>query len=146
MKVVLLQDVKDIGKKDQVVSVSDGYARNFLLPRKLAKEATDAVMKDVAIKESAKQHHKQEEIKAAEEVKAKINGKTITIKAKAGKEGKLFGAVTTKDVAQAIKEQLKVDIDKKKLVMKDIKTFMRCECEVKIYPEIHAKITVNVEE
>lgn len=146
MKVVLLQDVKSIGKKDTVVTVSDGYARNFLLPRKLAVEATAAAMNDVKTKESAKAHHKREEIKAAEEIKAKIDGKTVTIKAKAGKEGKLFGAVTTKDVADAIKQQLNVDIDKKKLVMNDIKTFMRCECEVKIYPEIHAKITVNVEE
>ena len=146
MKVVLLQDVKSIGKKDTVVTVSDGYARNFLLPRKLAVEATAAAMNDVKTKESAKAHHKREEIKAAEEIKAKIDGKTVTIKAKAGKEGKLFGAVTTKDVADAIKQRLKVDIDKKKLVMNDIKTFMRCECEVKIYPEIHAKITVNVEE
>ncbi len=146
MKVVLLQDVKSIGKKDTVVTVSDGYARNFLFPRKLAVEATAAAMNDVKTKESAKAHHKREEIKAAEEIKAKIDGKTVTIKAKAGKEGKLFGAVTTKDVADAIKQQLKVDIDKKKLVMNDIKTFMRCECEVKIYPEIHAKITVNVEE
>lgn len=146
MKVVLLQNVKSIGKKDTVVTVSDGYARNFLFPRKLAVEATAAAMNDVKTKESAKAHHKREEIKAAEEMKAKIDGKTVTIKAKAGKEGKLFGAVTTKDVADAIKQQLKVDIDKKKLVMNDIKTFMRCECEVKIYPEIHAKITVNVEE
>ena len=77
MKVVLLQDVRDIGKKDSVVTVSDGYARNFLFPRKLAKEATDAVMKDVRIKESARAHHKREEIKAAEELKAKIDGKEI---------------------------------------------------------------------
>ncbi len=146
MKVVLLQDVKDIGKKDTVVTVSDGYARNFLFPRKLAKEATAAVMTEVKTKESAKAHHKREEVKAANELKAKIEGKEVTIKAKAGKEGKLFGAVTTKDVALAIKNQLKVDIDKKKLVMKDIKTFSRVDCEVKIYPEIHAKITVNVVE
>ena len=86
MKVVLLQDVKDIGKKDQVVTVSDGYARNFLLPRKLAKEATAAVMDEVKTKESAKAHHKQEEINAATEVKNKINDKIITLKAKAGKK------------------------------------------------------------
>lgn len=146
MKVVLLQDVKDIGKKDSLVTVSDGYARNFLLPRKLAKEATSAVLNDVKIKESAKAHHKQEEVDAAKVVKVAIDGKAVTIKAKAGKEGKLFGAVTTKDVAQAIKEQLKIDIDKKKLVMADIKAYMAATCEVKIYPEIHAKITVNVEE
>lgn len=146
MKVVLLQDVKDIGKKDQVVNVSDGYARNFLLPRKLAKEATAAVMNDVKTKESAKAHHKREEVKAANELKAKLDGKVVTIKAKAGKEGKLFGAVTSKDVAAALKAQHKIEIDKKKIVMKDIKTFSRVDAEVKIYPEIHAKITVNVEE
>ena len=146
MKVVLLQDVKDIGKKDQVVNVSDGYARNFLLPRKLAKEATTAAMNDVKAKESAKAHHKREEVKAANELKAKLDGKEVTIKAKAGKEGKLFGAVTSKDVAVALKAQHKMDIDKKKIVMKDIKTFSRVDAEIKIYPEIQAKITVIVEE
>ena len=146
MKVVLLQDVKDIGKKDQVVNVSDGYARNFLLPRKLAKEATTSAMNDVKAKESAKAHHKREEIKAANELKAKLDGKEVTIKAKAGKEGKLFGAVTSKDVAAALKAQHKMDIDKKKIVMKDIKTFSRVDVEIKIYPEIQAKITVIVEE
>ena len=146
MKVVLLQDVKDIGKKDQVVNVSDGYARNFLLPRKLAKEATAAAMSDVKAKESARAHHKREEIKAANELKAMLNGKEVTIKAKAGKEGKLFGAVTSKDVAAAIKAQHKIEIDKKKIVMKVIKTFSRVDVEIKIYPKIQAKITVNVEE
>lgn len=146
MKVVLLQDVKDIGKKDQVVNVSDGYARNFLLPRKLAKEATTAAINDVKAKESAKAHHKREEVKAANELKAKLDGKEVTIKAKAGKEGKLFGAVTSKDVAAALKAQHKMDIDKKKIVMKDIKTFSRVDVEIKIYPEIQAKITVIVEE
>ena len=146
MKVVLLQDVKDIGKKDQVVNVSDGYARNFLLPRKLAKEATASVMNEVKTKESAKAHHKREEVKAANELKAKLDGKEVTIKAKAGKEGKLFGAVTSKDVAAALKAQHKIDIDKKKIVMKDIKTFSRVDAEIKIYPEIQAKITVIVEE
>ena len=146
MKVVLLQDVKDIGKKDQVVNVSDGYARNFLLPRKLAKEATTAAMNDVKAKESAKAHHKREEVKAANELKAKLDGKEVTIKAKAGKEGKLFGAVTSKDVSAALKAQHKMDIDKKKIVMKDIKTFSRVDVEIKIYPEIQAKITVIVEE
>ncbi|MBE6895395.1 MAG: 50S ribosomal protein L9 [Ruminococcaceae bacterium] len=146
MKVVLLQDVKSIGKKDQLVNVSDGYARNFLFPRKLAKEATAGAINDVKTKESAKAHHKQEEINAANEVKAKIDGKIVALKAKAGKEGKLFGAVTSKDVAAEMKKQLGVDIDKKKLVMDDIKLFGSYECTVKIYPEITAKITVKVEE
>ena len=112
MKVVLLQDVKSIGKKDQIVNVSDGYARNFLFPRKLAKEATAGAVNDVKIKESAKAHHKQEEINAATEVKNKINDKIITLKAKAGKEGKLFGAVTSKDVAEKLEKEFGVKIDK----------------------------------
>ena len=138
MKVVLLQDVKSIGKKDTVAEVSDGYARNFLFPRKLAVEATSQAMNVVKTKESANRHHKAEEIAAANEIKAKIDGKTVTIKAKAGKEGKLFGAVTSKDVADEIKKQLNVEIDKKK--------YSRVECTVKIYPEITAKIAVVVEE
>lgn len=146
MKVVLLQDVKSIGKKDQVVNVSDGYARNFLFPRKLAKEATQAAMNDVKTKESAKAHHKQEEINAANEVKAKIDDKIITLKAKAGKEGKLFGAVTSKDVSAEIEKVFGVKIDKKKIVMDDIKVFGSYICNVKVYPEITAKITVKVEE
>lgn len=145
MKVVLLQDVKSLGKKDEVVNVSDGYARNFLFPKKLAREATTAALNDVKTKEDAKAHHKREEIKAAQELKVALDGKAVVIKAKAGKEGKLFGAITTKDVAQAIKEQLGLDIDKKKLVMNDIKTYSKVECEARIYPEIHAKITVTVE-
>ncbi|MBQ6929541.1 MAG: 50S ribosomal protein L9 [Oscillospiraceae bacterium] len=146
MKVVLLQDVKSIGKKDQLVNVSDGYARNFLFPRKLAKEATAGAINDVKTKESAKAHHKQEEINAANEVKAKIDGKSVVLKAKAGKEGKLFGAVTSKDVAAEMKKLFGIDIDKKKLVMDDIKLFGSYDCTVKIYPEITAKITVRVEE
>ena len=146
MKVVLLQDVKSIGKKDQLVNVSDGYARNFLFPRKLAKEATAGAVNDVKIKESAKAHHKQEEINAATEVKNKINDKIITLKAKAGKEGKLFGAVTSKDVAEKLEKEFGVKIDKKKIVMDDIKLFGSYICNVKVYPEITAKITVKVEE
>lgn len=146
MKVVLLQDVKSIGKKDQVVNVSDGYARNFLFPRKLAKEATQAAMNDVKTKESAKAHHKQEEINAANEIKAKLDDKIITLKAKAGKEGKLFGAVTSKDVSTEIEKVFGIKIDKKKIVMDDIKVFGSYICNVKVYPEITAKITVKVEE
>ena len=146
MKVVLLQDVKSIGKKDQIVNVSDGYARNFLFPRKLAKEATAGAVNDVKIKESAKEHHKQEEIKAATALKNQLNDKIVTIKAKAGKEVKLFGAVTSKDVATELEKQFGIKIDKKKIVMDDIKIFGSQICTVKVYPEITAKITVKVEE
>ena len=138
MKVILLQDVKGTGKKDEIVNVSDGYARNFLFPRKLAKEATAGAINDVKTKEAAKAHHKQEEINAANELKAKIDGKIVALKAKAGKEGKLFGAVTSKDVASEIKKQFGVEVDKKKLVMDDIKVFGSYDCTVKLYPEIAA--------
>ncbi|MBQ1881622.1 MAG: 50S ribosomal protein L9 [Lachnospiraceae bacterium] len=146
MKVVLLQDVKSLGKKDSVVTVSDGYARNFLFPRKLAIEATAGAMNDVKNKERAAEYRKKEEIAAANELKAQIDGKTVTVHAKGGKDGKLFGAVTTKDVAKALSEQLGVNVDKKKISMEDIKTFSKREAEVKLYTEISAKVTVIVEE
>ena len=146
MKVVLLQDVKSLGKKDSVVNVSDGYARNFLFPRKLAVEATAGVMNDVKNKERAAEFRKKEEIAAANEIKAKIDGKTVTVHAKGGKDGKLFGAVTTKDVAKALSEQLGINVDKKKISMEDIKTFSKREAEIKLYTEIAAKVTVIVEE
>ena len=144
MKVVLLQDVKSIGKKDQIVNVSDGYARNFLFPRKLAKEATSGAVNDVKIKESAKAHHKQEEINAATEVKNKINDQIITLKAKAGKEGKLFGAVTSKDVAAELEKKFGVKIDKKRLDVDDIKSFGTYPVGAKLNHGVKASFYVHV--
>ncbi len=146
MKVVLLQDVKSLGKKDTVVNVSDGYARNFLFPRKLAVEATAAAMNEVKNKEEAAAYRKSESIAAAGRIKEKIDGKTVTVKARGGKDGKLFGAVTSKDVAKALSEQLGVEVDRKRIVMDDIKTFSRSEAEIKLYTDINAKVTVAVEE
>ena len=146
MKVVLLQDVKSLGKKDTVVNVSDGYARNFLFPRKLAVEATAAAMNEVKNKEEAAAYRKSESIAAAVRIKEKIDGKTVTVKARGGKDGKLFGAVTSKDVAKALSEQLGVEVDRKRIVMDDIKTFSRSEAEIKLYTDINAKVTVTVEE
>ena len=147
MKVVLLQDVKSIGKKDTVAEVSDGYARNFLFPRKLAVEATSQAMNVVKTKESANRHHKAEEIAAANEIKAKIDGKTVTIKAKAGKEGKLFGAVTSKDVADEIKKQLNVEIDKKKLQLAEpVRSLGVYKVPYKVHPKVTAELTVKVAE
>ena len=145
MKVVLLQDVKSIGKKDQIVNVSDGYARNFLFPRKLAKEATTGAVNDVKIKESAKAHHKQEEINAATEIKNKINDQIITLKAKAGKEGKLFGAVTSKEIAEAV-NNFGVEIDKKQIIMEsNIKSLGKYTIEAKFYTGVVTKFYVVVE-
>ena len=123
MKVILLADVKGHGKKGELCNVSDGYARNFLFPKKLAVEADNAAMSEFKSREEAKVHHKQEEIAAAKATAEKLNGKTVTMKAKAGAGGKLFGSVTTKEVAAEIKKSLGIEIDKKKMTMADIKNF-----------------------
>ncbi len=147
MKVVLKEDVKSIGKKGEVHEVSAGYARNFLFPRNLAVEADSAAMNEVKTKESAKEHHKAEEVAAAQELADKLNGKTITIHAKAGDSGRLFGAVTSKDIAAEAEKLAGAPIDKRKVNLKrEIKNYGSFEIEIKVYPNIAATITVNVEE
>lgn len=146
MKVVLLTDVKGHGKKGEVVEASDGYARNFLLPRGLAKEATKGALNEVKGKNEAKAYHKEQEVLAAKETAAKLEGGKVTIKSKAGENGKLFGKVTNQNVADAIKYQLHVVIDKRKVQLPDgIKTVGAHEVEIKVYPSISAKITVEIE-
>lgn len=146
MKVILKQDVKSLGKKGELVNASDGYARNFLFPKGLAVEANASAMNDFNNKESAKKFHKDEEIKAAQELADKLEGKTFKLTAKAGSNGKLFGSVTSKDVSKKIKEDLNTDIDKRKIVMQDIKSFGTVQAEVKVYQGISAKIFVQVTE
>jgi len=146
MKVILLADVKGHGKKGELCNVSDGYARNFLFPKKLAVEADNAAMSEFKSREQAKIHHKEEEIAAAKATAEKLNGKTVTMKAKAGAGGKLFGSVTTKEVATEIKNSLGIEIDKKKMTMADIKNFGEYTAEIKLYTGISAKITVVVTE
>lgn len=144
MKVVLLADVKGHGKKGELVEASDGYARNYLLPRGLAKEATKGVLNEVKGKSDAAAYHKEQEKKAAKEAADKLNGAKVTIKSKAGENGKLFGKVTNQNVADAIKYQLHIVIDKRKIVLPDgIKTIGSHSVEIKVYPEISAKITVE---
>lgn len=145
MKVVLLADVKGHGKKGEVVEASDGYARNFLFPKGLAKEATKGALNEVKSKNDAKAYHKEQEILAAKETAAKLEGCKVTIKSKAGENGKLFGKVTNQNVAEAIKYQLHVVVDKRKVQIPDgIKTTGDHSVEIKVYPEISAKITVEV--
>lgn len=146
MKVILKADVKSLGKKGDLVNTSDGYARNFLFPKGLAIEANATAMNDFNNKESAKKFHKAEEIKAANIVKDKLEGKTFKFTAKAGANGKLFGSVTAKDVAEEIKKSIGEDIDKRKISMQDIKAFGTVEAEVKVYQGIVAKIFVQVTE
>ncbi len=147
MKVVLKQDVKNLGKKDEVHDVSDGYARNFLFPRKLAVEANTSAMNEVRAKESSRKHHETVEREAAEAVAKKLEGATVVIKAKGGQSGRLFGAVTVKDIATELAKQ-GVEIDRRKLSVQvhEIKDFGRYEVTAKIYPGITAQFTCSVEE
>ena len=146
MKVVLLQDVKGLGKKGELVTASDGYVRNFLLPRKLAVEANGQAMSELKNRESSEKHRIETEIAAAKELAAKIEGKTVKLSAKAGANGKLFGSVTAKDVATAINTTFNTNIDKKKVNVEDIKTFGTYPVEVKLYNGISASLFVNAGE
>ena len=146
MKVILKEDVKGQGKKGQLVNVSDGYARNFLLPRGLAMEADAQAMNDLKNKEEAARHHAAMEKQNAEEAAKALKGKTVKLTAKAGSAGRLFGSVTTKEVAEGLKAQFQVEVDKRKISMADVKAFGSYEAVVKLYPGISAKITVMVGE
>ncbi len=146
MKVVLLQDVKGLGKKGELVNTSDGYARNFLFPRKLAMEANSQAMSELKNREASEKHRIETEIAAAKSSAAKIEGKTVKLSAKAGANGKLFGSVTSKDVAEAISKEYGLKLDKRKVVVDDIKTFGTYPVEVKLYNGISASMFVMVGE
>ncbi len=146
MKVVLLEDVKGHGKKGELCNVSDGYARNFLFPKKLAVAADAAALSELKSREDAKAHHKQEEIDAAKATAEKLNGKSVTVKAKAGNGGKLFGSVTSKEISEEIKNSFGITVDRKKMNVGDIKNFGEYTAEIKLYTGITAKITVKVTE
>ena len=147
MKVVLLKDVKGQGKKDEIVNVSDGYARNFLFPKGLAAEATNTVLNDIKNKEAAKARRIELEKAAARETAEKLNALKVIIKVKAGEGGKMYGAVTSKDIADALVAQHGVELDKRKLVLDEqIKTYGSYDVDVKLYPEITGKIHVTVTE
>ena len=146
MKVILLEDVRKKGKKGDIINVSDGYARNYLLPHKLAIEANATAMDELKNREASESHRRAEEKKAAEEIKKKIDGKTVTLHAKAGANGKLFGAVTAKEVAESISRQFGVSVDKRKVSMEDIKSFGTFSAEVKVYNGVNATVYVSVGE
>ena len=147
MKIILLNDVKGTGKKGEIKEVADGYARNFLISKGLALEATSKNLSDLAGKVASKQHKIDLEKQTAMDIFNVINGKTLKIPAKAGASGKLFGAVTSSNVAEQIKVQFKQNIDKKKISLKsDIKTFGTFEADVKLYAGINAKLTIEIVE
>lgn len=146
MKLILLKDVKGQGKKGEVINASDGYARNFLIPKGYAEEATEANMHILNKKLEAERKRKIEETEAAQKIAEKLRNKEIKIQAKAGEGGRLFGAITSKDIAAELKKQYNVEVDKKKIAVETIKNTGTYEAEVKLYPEISAKIRVIIEE
>lgn len=147
MKVILNQDVKGQGKKGQLVEVSDGYARNFLLPRKLAKEATSENINVMKGQAEAEEYRKMTELEQAKKDAAKIEEVIVELTAKAGENGKLFGSITGKDVAEALKMQHHIKLDKKKFAMSDgIKVLGTTIVDVKVYPGVTAKLKVKVTE
>lgn len=147
MKVIFLQDVKGSGKKGEVKNVADGYARNMLIPKGYAVEATSANMSKLQGQQSSAQHKIDLEIEAAKEAAAKLSGKRISITAKAGSNGKLFGSITASNVADAIAEQLGVKVDKKKVSLAaDIKNFGSYNAVIKLYNGISEKIDIDVNE
>ncbi len=145
MKVVLLADVKGQGKKGELVNVSDGFARNFLFPKKLAMEATPQILNELKSKNEAESYKKAEEKKAAMQLSEKLKGIVLKYKSTGGADGKLYGAVTAKDISDKLQADFGISIDKRKIVMNEtIKTVGEYELSVKLYPEISAKLRVEV--
>ena len=146
MKVILLADVKGQGKKGQLVNVSDGYARIFLFPKNLAKEANASAMNELNTKAAAVAFHYEEDKAAAKALADKINGTTVTLRAKAGANGKLFGSITSKEIAAELGKLLGETIDKKKLTVADIKNYGEYTATIKLFTDIAASFTVKVSE
>ncbi|WP_312645106.1 50S ribosomal protein L9 [Hydrogenoanaerobacterium sp.] len=147
MKVILQADVKGTGKKGELVNVSDGYARNFLFPKKLAIEANAQAMNELKNREAAVKHRAEVELQNAKDLAEKIEGKTIKLTAKAGAGGKLFGSITSKEVAEGASKQLGVEMDKKKITIDaDIKSFGTFNAVVKLHTQVQAKFFVTVTE
>ena len=146
MKVILKQDVKGLGKKGEMVNASDGYARNFLFPKGLAAEANAQALSELKNKRDAEAYRIKTETAAAKANAARIEGKTIRVSAKAGQNGKLFGSVTAKEIAETLKKEFDIDVDKRKITVEEIKQFGTYEFEVKLYTGISATLYVMVGE
>lgn len=147
MKVILLQDVKALGKKGELVNASDGYARNFLLPKKLAKEANAQAMNEYKNAVDSANYKIETQKANATKDKGTLDGKTLVITAKAGSNGKLFGSITAKEVSANIKQKFNVDVDKRKVVLSsDIKAYGEYSAEIKLYSGITAEIKIVVKE
>ena len=147
MKVLLLADVKGQGKKDQIIDVSDGYARNHLIPKKLGVEADAKALADAKNKEEAKQFRLKEEKAAAQKLAEKLNELTVVIENASGNDGRLYGSVTSKDIAEKLSSVYNIEIDKRKIALAEtIKAYGTYLVDVKLYPEVSAKLKVSVTE
>lgn len=147
MKVILLTNVKGLGKKDEMVEASDGYARNYLIPKKLAIIADNKAQNELKGKEAAKQYKIDEEKKAARETAARLEGTTVKIRSASGADGRLYGAVTAKDIAEALEKEFGITVDKRKIELSDpIKAYGTFSVSVKLYTDIMGKFTVVVHE
>jgi len=146
MKVILKQDVKGLGKAEDLVDVSDGYARNFLFPRGLAAEANASNINIMKTKKEAEKSKKDRELAQAKELAARLKDIVVTIRTKSGDNGKLFGSITSKDISDQLKKSYNIDIDKKKIVLPEpIKSIGSFEIDVKLYPEVSGKLAVKIE-
>ena len=146
MKVILLEDVKSLGKKGEIVNVNDGYARNFILPKKLGLEATSKNLNDLKLQKQNDEKVAQEKLDAAKALAEEIKEKSITVKIQAGVEGKVFGSISSKEIATEAKKQINMDIDKKKIVIPDaIKSLGTYNVNIKLHKDVTATLTVKVE-
>lgn len=144
MKVYLLQDIKSKGKKGDIINVSDGYARNFLFPKKMAVEVNAKVLSEKKTKDESLAYHKEQELLAANEIAERLEGKLVELKAKAGSDGRLFGSITAKEIASEVNMKYSVNIDKRKIEAPQIKTFGRFDFKVKIMTGVTANMVVSV--
>ena len=146
MKVILLEDVKSLGKKGEIVNVNDGYARNFILPKKLGLEATSKNLNDLKLQKQNDEKVAQEKLDAAKALAEEIKEKSITVKIQAGVEGRVFGSISSKEIATEAKKQLNMDIDKKKIVIPDaIKSLGTYNVNIKLHKDVTATLRVKVE-
>ena len=145
MKVILLQDIKGVGKKDEIINASDGYARNFLFPKKMAIPADEGNMARLQSKKDSQEYKKELERKDAKQVKSKIENIVLEIKVKAGENGKIFGGVTSKEISEELKNKYNIQVDKKKIMLKEtIKTLGRFNIEIKLYENIVSKLVLEI--
>ena len=145
MKVILTQDVKGVGKKDQILEVNDGYARNFLIPKKLGVQASTANLALLKSKQDSREFKRQEDKKEAEQIKEKLEKIRLDIKVKSGENGKIFGGVTSKEISDVLKDKYSINIDKKKIELKEtIKTVGITTVDIKLFEGVIGKVKVNV--